>query len=165
MTPPRVLTQAQLVREAVALFGEDPRFFAFTCPRCGDVACPQDFIDHGADPERCGQECIGRSVGALAHGSSPHDAGRSKAKRGCDWAAYGLFPGPWTVRYAEGQEMRTFPLANRAEAEEVGLFARRDAAADTAEPYVIQVRRQLAEYDLAEANAQIPPEQSTDGAR
>jgi hypothetical protein len=152
---PRDLTRIQLVREAVALFGDDPRFFAFTCPNCGDVACAQDFIDAGADPERIGSECIGRSLGAIAHGSSAHDSGRSAAKRGCDWAAYGLFPGPWRVEYEPGKFFRSFPLATVAEAERAGVLARRDAAASTAEPYVAQVRRMLAAHDLAEQSAKV----------
>lgn len=156
MTGHRTLTARELLAEAVERFGDDPRFFAFTCPHCGDVACPQDFIDHGADPQRCGQECIGRSVGALDHGTSAHDAGRSKAERGCDWAAYGLFPGPWGIRYDEGHEVRSFRLTTTEEAETVGLFARRDAAAGSAEPYAAQVRRQLAVYDLMDANDKIP---------
>lgn len=155
MTIP-TFTQRQLLEQSVERFGEDPRFFAFTCPTCGDVACPQDFIDRGADPQACGQECIGRSVGALAHGGGARDGGRSKAERGCDRAAYGLFSGPWKITFAGDGFAWSFPLATEAEAARAGVYARRDAAADTAADYVAIVRRQLAAYDLADANERIP---------
>ncbi|NUT90802.1 MAG: hypothetical protein HOY78_02115 [Saccharothrix sp.] len=155
----RDLTQVQLVREAVELFGDDPRFFAFRCPNCGDVACAQDFIDAGADPDRVGVECIGRSLGAIGPKSDRHDSGRSAAKRGCDWAAYGLFPGPWAVEYETGKFFRSFPLATLAEAEQAGVLTRRDVASDTAEPYIAQVRRMLAAHDLAEQNSRVVTEE------
>lgn len=31
--------------------------------------------------------------------------------RGCDWSAYGLIPGPWTILMPDGQEVPAFPLA------------------------------------------------------
>lgn len=111
----RTLTQAELVAEAVAAFGNDPEMWAFRCPQCDDVAVAQDFRDAGADTGRLGQECIGRHLGALS-GAPTTDAGKSIAKRGCDWAAYGLFSGPWFVVMPDGKKVPGFPLAVSADA-------------------------------------------------
>lgn len=86
----RKLTQAELTAEARERFGDDPRKYAFECPRCGDVAMVGDFVAAGAG-ERSGQECIGRVLGALKKDVKPYKG------RGCDWAAYGLFHGPWEI--------------------------------------------------------------------
>jgi hypothetical protein len=88
-------TQAELVEEARARFGDDALKWSFRCPRCGDDATAQDFKDAGADPNRVGQECIGRSLGALS--GPPTKDGRNRDGRGCDWTAYGLFRGPWII--------------------------------------------------------------------
>lgn len=94
-TEKRQWTQAELVAEARARFGEDALKWSFRCPNCGDDATAQDFKGAGADPNRVGQECIGRSLGALRQPAGP--SGRNRGGRGCDWTAYGLFGGPWTV--------------------------------------------------------------------
>jgi hypothetical protein len=101
----RTLTHADLLAEAKGRFGEDPLGFAFKCPRCGDVAKVGEFEDADA----AGQECIGRQLGALSFGY---------AGRGCDWAAFGLIPGPWTVVMPDGREVRSFPLAPAPEVTE-----------------------------------------------
>jgi hypothetical protein len=88
MSSYRKLTQAELGAEARKRFGDDVKKYAFICPNCQDVATIQDFIDAG-DGARAGQECIGRLLGAL-RSSRPNT-------RGCDWAAYGLFCGPWEI--------------------------------------------------------------------
>ena len=88
-------TQAELVEEARARFGDDARKWSFRCPSCGDDATAQDFKDAGAEPGRVGQECIGRSLGALS--GPPTKDGRNRNGRGCDWTAYGLLHGPWTI--------------------------------------------------------------------
>lgn len=115
----RTLTQAELVVEARERFGEDPKTWAFVCPNCADIANAQDFIDANADPNRVGQECIGRSLGALAKAAVGTD-GRKHAKRGCDWAAYGLFPGPWSIEVPDGKggtrTVSSFALAAAAPA-------------------------------------------------
>ena len=88
----RTLTRDELHAEATAAFGDKPIDWKFRCPNCGDVANGRDFIDAGVVEklvERVGQECIGRHLGALG---SP-----STNTRGCNWAAYGLLPGPWRV--------------------------------------------------------------------
>jgi hypothetical protein len=55
---------------------------------------------------RAGQECIGRSLGALDISKPRYDG------RGCNWAAYGLLPGPWTIVMDDGHEVHSFPLAD-----------------------------------------------------
>ncbi|PNG19740.1 VVA0879 family protein [Streptomyces cahuitamycinicus] len=120
-TEHRKLTQAELVAEATERFGEDPLKWAFLCPSCGDIADGADFSEAlaahprkhrtGADviaSDVVGQECIGRTLGALEKGRGKYIG------RGCDWAAYGLFGGPWTIALPEGRSMHAFPLAPAA---------------------------------------------------
>lgn len=108
----RKMTQAELLELARERFGDDPMAYAFVCPSCHDVATLADFVAAGADPGRAGQECIGRSLGAL---DQPR-TGVKAALRGCDWTAYGLFRGPWEIVLpAEGDKPErsawSFPLA------------------------------------------------------
>jgi hypothetical protein len=124
---PRTLTQAELLSEAESRFGPDPMNWAFQCPSCGDVATGADFREVlQANPRKrdgtpvtasqlLGQECIGRLLGAL-RGGPTRDGGRFRAERGCDWVAYGLFSGPWTISLPDGATMSAFPLAEVAEA-------------------------------------------------
>ncbi|PZG12450.1 hypothetical protein C1I95_25720 [Micromonospora craterilacus] len=107
----RKLTQQELTDEAYRRFGPDVRTFAFQCPNCDDIATIQDFIDAG-DGNRAGQECIGRLLGGL----TPRPDGTKRGVRGCDWAAYGLFRGPWEIVMPaeDGKPERSawsFPLA------------------------------------------------------
>lgn len=115
-TEHRKLTQAELVAEATERFGTDPLKWAFACPSCGDVANGEDFRQALAEHPRThrsgepviasdvvGQECIGRTRGALNRGTY--------TGRGCDWAAYGLFAGPWEIELPNGRSMHAFPLA------------------------------------------------------
>lgn len=104
------MTQVELLTEAKTRFGDNPLQWAFVCPNCGDVATAADFKAAGADPNRIGQECIGRHLGAL-DGPPTTDSGRSIAKRGCDWCAYGLFPGPWQIELPNGKTLSSFALA------------------------------------------------------
>lgn len=97
-------TQAELLAMAQKRFGEDPTQWKFICPACNDIATPQDFIDAGADPQLVGQECIGRSLGALAKPEPTNE-------RGCNWCAYGLFRGPWIIVLPDGKEVGSFKLA------------------------------------------------------
>lgn len=115
LTAPRKLTQAELVAEARARFGDDPMKWAFQCPTCRDIATGQDFRDALQEHPRkhsrtgepviasdlLGQECIGRILGALGKGTT----------RGCDWVAYGLFRGPWEIALPNGRTAYGFPLA------------------------------------------------------
>lgn len=94
----RKLTQEELLSEAIERFGSDAMGFKFQCPHCGDVASIGEFRENGIDPGRAGQDCIGRHLGALdktKHRSA--EAYRKAGGRGCDWAAYGLFRGPWEI--------------------------------------------------------------------
>ncbi|MFJ4785090.1 VVA0879 family protein [Streptomyces sp. NPDC088794] len=118
-TQTRELTQAELIAEATERFGSDPLKWAFRCPSCGDIANGEDFRQALAEHPRTnlrtdepliasdivGRECIGRTLGALAKARSKYTG------RGCDWAAYGLFGGPWTITLPNGHTMRAFPLA------------------------------------------------------
>lgn len=117
----RRLTQDELIAEATERFGKDPVNWAFLCPSCGDIATGADFSEaltahprkhrSGADviaSDVVGQECIGRTLGALKKDSGKYTG------RGCDWAAYGLFGGPWTVTLPDGRTMHAFPLAPAA---------------------------------------------------
>lgn len=117
ITDSRQLTQAELVSEATERFGADPIKWAFRCPSCGDTANGEDFRQALADNPRkhragadviasdiVGQECIGRTLGALAKR-------QTYTGRGCDWVAYGLFGGPWTIALPDGRSMHAFPLA------------------------------------------------------
>jgi hypothetical protein len=113
VTVHRTLTQAELMAEASERFGSDPLDFAFRCPSCGDIATIRDFKDAG-DPYMAGQGCIGRLLGALKGGPTS-DGGGGIAKRGCDWAAFGLIGGPWTVVMPDGHEAHSFPLAEAPE--------------------------------------------------
>ncbi|NUR04359.1 MAG: hypothetical protein HOY79_50000 [Streptomyces sp.] len=113
----RKLTQAELVAEAKARFGDDPMKWAFQCPTCKDIATAQEFRDalkekprERADSSRVvtsdllGQECIGCTLGAL-------DKHQTYTGRGCDWSAYGLFQGPWEIVMPDGRIAWSFPLA------------------------------------------------------
>lgn len=109
----RELTLAELRAEASARFGDDSRQWAFVCPSCGDVATLADFEAAAGGFQDAaaavGQHCIGRLLGALDGDAA--DAGRSAASRGCDFAAYGLIPGPWKVTLPDGAAVASFALA------------------------------------------------------
>ena len=109
------VTQDELHAEMERRFGPDPKRWAFICPSCKDVACAQDFIDADRDPNRVGQECIGRSLGAL---NCEQPKGGYKG-RGCDWCAYGLFRGPMFVVTPNGNEIASFRIAPARETAEV----------------------------------------------
>jgi len=113
------LTQADLYAMLVERFGADPWGWAFQCPACDDVATVralQDALDAAPRTNRegaavvathiIGQECIGRSLGALENPPTN--------ERGCDWVAFGLIPGPWEVLLPGGRSMRCFPVADAA---------------------------------------------------
>lgn len=103
------ISQDDLMTEATARFGADPLDFAFACPTCDDVTTLREWKDLVGDTGRAGQDCIGRvSLAARKAAGIP-------AERGCDWAAYGLFRGPWEIvaTGADGKEKSIwgFPLA------------------------------------------------------
>lgn len=111
------MTQDQLVAELRRRFGDDPSAWAFVCPRCGDVASAADFRDAlEANPRTnrdgtaktsshlLGQECIGRTLGALS--ADNYDG------RGCDWCAFGLLPGPLAIEMPDGHVASSFNIAD-----------------------------------------------------
>ena len=116
----RKLTQAELLSEARERFGDDPLKWAFVCPSCGDIANGEDFRaalkehprKHRSGKEVIasdivGQECIGRTLGALSKR-------QTYSGRGCDWVAYGLFCGPWEIALPNDRTRHAFPLAPAA---------------------------------------------------
>lgn len=118
VSTPRQLTQDELLTEARERFGDDPLKWAFICPSCGDTANGDDFSKALADHPRkhrsgdaviasdvVGQECIGRTLGAL---ETSDEAWKG---RGCTWVAYGLFSGPWEISLPNGRTAYGFPLA------------------------------------------------------
>lgn len=114
------ITHAEFLATLRERFGPDPADWAFECPSCGDVATGDDFKAALAEHPRTrrgepvnaadilGQECIGRTLGALSreeyHG------------RGCDWCAYGLIGGPLGVEMPDGRVVRSFTIAQAPEA-------------------------------------------------
>jgi hypothetical protein len=114
----RKLTQAELLAEARARFGDDPLKWAFICPSCGDIANGEDFSTALTEHPRkrkdgepviasdvVGQECIGRTLGALDKSDDEYTG------RGCTWTAYGLFCGPWEIALPNGRTAHGFALA------------------------------------------------------
>lgn len=102
MSEYRKLTQEEFLAEATERFGSDHWQWKARCYHCGDVASLAEFRDAGADPGKWGQECLGRTLG--------------KDVRGCDFAAYGLIPGPWEMVLPSeddkpGTSIRCFALA------------------------------------------------------
>lgn len=108
----KTMTREEMLCEARRRFGDDPADFAFVCPRCGDVATVREFQKLAAG-SRAGSECIGRLLGALQGSRHPDRNGivRGVATRGCNWTAYGLFPGPWTIIVNPDVPVRSFALA------------------------------------------------------
>lgn len=115
---PDRMTQADLLALLTERFGADPHTWAFQCPACGDIATATDFTDALAEhprtrkdgtavtaSDRIGQECIGRTLGALNRSEQPWTG------RGCDWTAYGLFGGPVIIDLPDGATMFCFPVA------------------------------------------------------
>lgn len=120
------ITQEDLLAEAKLRFGDDPLDIAFQCPTCDDVATIREWNAMG-DPAAAGQECTGRASAAAR-------AAGNVDRPGCDWAAYGLFRGPWEVVIAaEGDEPERgiwgFPLAGDPAPD--GPVARHLAALET----------------------------------
>lgn len=100
-------TREEMHQTMTDRFGPDPLDWSFTCPSCSTPTTLRDFRDalvlrprtnRDGTPvtaeQISGQECIGRTLGALdktLDWSALVGAGRGM---GCDWAAYGLLPGP-----------------------------------------------------------------------
>lgn len=81
--------------KGTALFGPNVFEWKFKCPSCGNIQSPNDFRkfkEKGATPETAAKDCIGRW----------------EKDKGCDWAAYGLFRGPWIIEDLNGDESPCF---------------------------------------------------------
>lgn len=114
----RTITHAEYLAEAIDRFGEDKANWAYVCPSCGIVTTGQEHLDALAANPRLtkpggvpvdlrhvlGQECIGRSLGALADMDRPYEG------RGCDRVAYGLIHAPLAVEIA-GDVIYSFEFA------------------------------------------------------
>lgn len=120
---PRI-THEEFTKTLVERFGDNPAQWAFVCPSCGDVATGQDFKDALAKHPRTarsgepltassilGQECIGRTLGALSTSADDWARRRQAGEvRGCDWCAFGLFRGPLIVE-VDGRDIASFNIA------------------------------------------------------
>lgn len=112
MSDGRRWSHAAWVAEMVRRFGPIPPAWAVVCPVCTTPATLGDFLNVAGDDSagRWAQECIGRQPGA-------------PAGLGCDFAAYGLIPAPWTVVYGAnlvlepGRPVRVFPFAEPSDLE------------------------------------------------
>ena len=71
----KIYTKDEWLAEAYRLFGSRYEDFRFRCPKCGNIASGKEFKYWGADANAMYCECIGRY----------------NKKKGCNWAAYGLF--------------------------------------------------------------------------
>ena len=117
MTHPshKQMTTDELSAEMQRRFGTDSLQWAFICPQCKDIATLGDFFDAGVNPAVFGQECIGRSLGALSKEFARPGDDESKLPkyegRGCNWAAYGLFRGPVEYLSPEGKSTWGFEIA------------------------------------------------------
>jgi len=88
-------------KEGERRFGKDESEWAFVCPACGNIAKVKDFErfkSKGASPDSAAETCIGRWTG-----------GRNGPYK-CDWAAFGLFRGPWIVKI-DNKEIPVFDFA------------------------------------------------------
>ena len=106
----RKLTQDELLTELHERCGTDPMQWAFICPNCETITTSQEMANAlKAYPQQnrsgnpviasdvIGQECIGRI----------------DPDQGCNWAAFGLFRGPWEIELPNGDSMWCFPIASK----------------------------------------------------
>lgn len=119
------ITHEQFISTLTERFGDSPADWAFVCPSCGDVATGNDFKTALAEHPRAardgepftadrlmGQECIGRTLGALTIAREVWDARRAAGEvRGCDWVAFGFIPGPLQVELPDHRVVRSFEIA------------------------------------------------------
>jgi hypothetical protein len=104
----RKLTQDELVAQLRARYGDDPMQWAFICPTCKTVTTGQmmsDALKAYPSHRRTGEKIITSDV------LGRECIGRTDPDQGCDWAAYGLFKGPWEVEIEKDKTMYCFPIA------------------------------------------------------
>lgn len=88
---PQTMTQKEWLALAWLLFKTtDKMEWAFICPRCDKTWTIREFASTGVDPDRSYQQCIGRDAACKRK-----EANLPKGM--CDWAAFGLFRGPWLI--------------------------------------------------------------------
>lgn len=75
MEEKKTYTKEEWLAEGRRRFGETIEDWKFRCPKCGNVASGREFKNAGAESNAIYCECIGRYL----------------KKKGCNWAAYGLF--------------------------------------------------------------------------
>ena len=94
--PFREFTHEEWLAEGKRLFGEGQENWRFKCFSCGMELSVLEAKARFPELKGCGwktgQECIGRYTD----------------KVDCDWAAYGLFRGPWFVKMDDGEEIAVF---------------------------------------------------------
>jgi hypothetical protein len=103
---PQTMPESEWRTLGERLFGADEAAWRFVCPHCrrvSSVAAARALPDEdkvrlrkGWDPV---SECVGRYI----------------ARLGCDWAAYGLFSGPFFVERASGSKTPVFGFDITAE--------------------------------------------------
>lgn len=95
------VTVEQWEAKGQELFGEDQRNWRFRCPACGNELSIKDAEQRHPDVAGKGwrpeSECIGRYTRSVE----------------CDWAAYGLFRGPLSVRVGDEREIAAFDFAGQ----------------------------------------------------
>lgn len=104
----RKLTQDELLAELRAAYGDDPMQWAFACPNCKTVTTGQalsDALKAYPRQRRNGERTITSDL------LGTECIGRTDPEQGCNWAAYGLFRGPWEVELSSGESMWCFPIA------------------------------------------------------
>lgn len=93
-----VFTEAQWHARAEELFGPNLRRWVFKCPACANemsiARAEAEFPGLRGRGWRPEAECIGRYIDTPA---ALMILDGKKSDRRCDWAAYGLLCGPWTV--------------------------------------------------------------------
>ncbi|MCG8430998.1 MAG: hypothetical protein MJA29_07485 [Candidatus Omnitrophica bacterium] len=74
-----VIKQSDFRDMAAKLYGDNPRYWKFKCPRCGTAQSGDDLVRAGLSDEEA-QKQMGFSC-----------IGRTDKKKGCDWTLGGLF--------------------------------------------------------------------------
>lgn len=105
----RQLTQEALLAELRAAYGDDPMNWAFTCPSCNTITTGAQLSaalkTHPRTDNRTGDRVITSDI------LGQECIGRTDPEQGCDWAAYGLFRGPWEIALPNGNTLWGFPIA------------------------------------------------------